>query len=414
MVEKILRVIMAYMLTAHCFSAQSQSLDSILQMIVSNNPEIKGLDLEYQASNVKEREANQLPNTVVGTGIPVLKPETRLGPQVLMVGASQMFPWFGTLNAKKEVFQSRSEEKYQMIEAKRLELISIAKVSYSRLQFLKSKKLVIEEVIKRLQSLQNITLAKIEAGMTSSANVLRLQLKIDELDQMLKKLINEELSDSAAINSLTGEDIGTAINVEVDEELPEISFDLNRLMEEIKVGNPYLKLLEQKKQTSIYKSDLIRKSGSPTIGLGMDYSVVNRRTDMDPIYNGRDIFVPRIMLSFPLQRGIVKAKQEAERLTQEAISLKKEDVITDIHSAITKQVSDYNNAKLDIELAEKQIKTGEAIYQILLAEYSTEGKGFDDLITIEIDLLNYRLNGESAKFRCKTSVANIEKFAEIN
>ncbi len=80
----------------------AQSLDSLLQLVVENNTQLKSIELEYESVMEKENQVNQLPNPQLGVGVPALRPETRLGPQMMMVSASQIFPWFGTLKSKEK------------------------------------------------------------------------------------------------------------------------------------------------------------------------------------------------------------------------------------------------------------------------------------------------------------------------
>ena len=113
-----IRVILAkisllIVLCALCLDkSNAQPLDSLLQLVVNNNTQLKAIELEYQAVLEKKNQVNQLPNPQLGVGVPVLRPETRLGPQMMMVSATQMFPWFGTLKSKEEVVISMSKAKY--------------------------------------------------------------------------------------------------------------------------------------------------------------------------------------------------------------------------------------------------------------------------------------------------------------
>ena len=95
----------------------AQSLDSLLQLAVSQNSQLKSLELEYKAALAKADQMSQLPNPQIGVGIPILQPETRLGAQQVMVSASQIFPWFGTLKAKEEVAISMSTIRYEKMAA---------------------------------------------------------------------------------------------------------------------------------------------------------------------------------------------------------------------------------------------------------------------------------------------------------
>ena len=111
-----------------CSIRQVQHLDSILQLVVDNNPELKALHLEYDAELMRKDQVSQLPNPTLGVGVPIFRPETRLGPQVLMISASQMFPWFGTNKAKEDVVISMSKSRFEKIELSRLQLFKKVQV----------------------------------------------------------------------------------------------------------------------------------------------------------------------------------------------------------------------------------------------------------------------------------------------
>ena len=104
-------------------SSKGQSLDSLLNKAYRNNPEINALRLEYEAALQKGPQVSQLQDPTIGVAVPVLQPETRLGAQVLMLSATQMFPWFGTLKAKGSVATLLAEAKYQDFLQAKFELI---------------------------------------------------------------------------------------------------------------------------------------------------------------------------------------------------------------------------------------------------------------------------------------------------
>ena len=100
----------------------AQSLDTLLIKAVQNHPELKSLEAEYEAHVLKAVQVQQLPDPQLGIGVPVLRPETRLGPQLVGLKGSQMFPWFGTQNIKKEIVLEMSKTKFEKIALFKLEL----------------------------------------------------------------------------------------------------------------------------------------------------------------------------------------------------------------------------------------------------------------------------------------------------
>ncbi len=393
-------------------SLHAQPLDSILMLVVENNAELKSLKLEFEAELMKADQVSQLADPQIGVGVPVLRPETRLGPQIMMVSASQMFPWFGTLKAKGDVVVSMSKVKYERIEAERLVLFNKVKIAYYKIQYLSEKELILQDVLVQLHAMKNISLAKVEAGQASSANVLRVQLKIDELNSMIEKIEQEKQKEYAIINELTIQPWTTVIVPDGEFNLPVISFDLGTYQNKIQAEFPMIRMLDLQKEVSQERLTVNQKMGAPKIGIGLDYALVNERSDMDPLYNGRDILVPKLMLTIPIYRKAYKAKEQEELFVQQALDYSKEQLITELLSLLLQFKADYDNAVIDNELSIQQIETSNLAYNILLADYSSGGRGFDDLLQVQMELLNYQLKEKQSLLSAKIAVSNIERITD--
>lgn len=405
----ILLVLIGSCLSNHMIA---QPLDSILMLVVENNAALKSLHLEFEAEAMKADQVSQLPDPQLGIGVPVLRPETRLGPQVMMVSASQMFPWFGTLNSKKDVVISMSKVKFERIEAERLMIFNKVKMAYFKLQFLKEKERILADILIQLNAMKNISLAKVEAGMTSTANVLRVQLRIDELSITLQKIKHEEQKENAIINEMTLQPTSNRIRTEGLLELPIISFDLEQYRNKILSDFPMMRMLDLQKEVSQERLDVNNKMGAPKLGVGLDYSLVNPRTDMDPMYNSRDILIPKIMLTVPLYRKEYRAKEKEELLIQQSLDFSKEQLEAELLSMLVQFHADYENAVLDHQLAGQQMETAGSAYSILLSEYSSSGKGFDDLLQVQMQLMNYQLQVKQSLLSAKLAVSNIERLTD--
>lgn len=387
----------------------AQPLDSILMLVVENNAELKSLQLDFEAEALKADQVSQLPDPQLGVGIPLLRPETRLGPQVIMVSASQMFPWFGTLKSKEDVAISMSKVKFERIEAERLILFNQVKNAYYKLQFLEEKEMIITDILTQLNAIKRVSVANVESGKTSSANVLRVQLKIDELKNTLNKIAQEKQKEYSIINGLTLQPWSNVIRTEGDLELPIISQDLEAYQNKIQTDFPMVRMIDMQKEVSQNKLEVNRRMGAPTVGVGLDYALVNERIDMNPANNGRDVLVPKLMVSVPLYRKAYKAKEKEELLIQESLEFSKEQLVAELLSMLHQFKAVYDNAVLDHELAQQQIETSSLVYNMFIKDYSSSGRGFDELLEIQIQLLNYKLQEKQSVLTAKMAVSSIER-----
>ncbi len=231
--------------------SNAQSLDSLLQLVVENNPTLKSLQLEYEAEAAKANQVSQLPNLEFGAGIPVLRPETRLGSQVVLLSASQMFPWFGTLKSKENVVISMSKAKYEMVSATKLNLFSRVKVAYYQLYFLIEKERIITEYLDIYHTIESVTLAKVESGQSTAADVFRIQIKIQEFENELQMIQNNKIALSAEINELTN--LPWNNEVRPTDQLADVAtldYNLEEFKSKISQNHPLINQLDSKIEAS--------------------------------------------------------------------------------------------------------------------------------------------------------------------
>lgn len=406
-------IILSVVIFGFSITSTAQSLDSLLQLVVDNNPELKSLQLEYEAEVLKVDQVSQLPNPEIGVGVPVLRPETRLGPQIVMVSASQMFPWFGTFKSTKEVVISMSKAKYERIAAVKLTLYNKVKVAYYQINFLNEKAEILTEFLEIYKTLESVALAKVESGQSTTADVLRIQLKLQEFEQELNLIDNQKLMYDAQINDLTSQAFDTKIRVTDDlSNPPVLSFDLEGYQKQIREHHPLMVKMDNEIEVSKNKQAVNSSVNKPKIGVGIDYSLVGQRTDANPEFNGRDIFIPKVKVSIPIYRKSYRAKNEEETKYQESLEMQKLSLENKMLGLLLKYKSDYDNAILRVELNNQQIETTQMAYEVLLAKYSSTGKGFDDLLQIQNQLLAYKLGLKMEKLISFIAVANIDRLTD--
>ncbi|MBD3639174.1 MAG: TolC family protein [Crocinitomicaceae bacterium] len=396
------------------FISLAQPLDSLLELATNNNPELKAIHAEYEAILSRGDQVSQLPDPTIGTGVPVLQPETRLGPQVLMVSASQMFPWFGTLQAKEDAVVSMSKAKFEMISATKLDLFYKIKVAYYMLDFLTLKAEVLLKSKNLYQSLESIALAKVESGQALTSDVLRIQLVIQDIDQKLRVIDNTKIKFEAIINQYTNRDPGEKVNIVSElNTITAFQFDTTALGQKVRDHHPMIMNMNYQLEASDNRLIANKKMNSVKFGVGVDYNVVAPRTDANPLGNGRDILVPKIMFNVPIYRKSYKAKEQEEYYTQESIEYRKE-VFTDmIMRQLIEYKVDYDNALLEFELHEKQIETTNMAIEVLLVNYSSSGKGFDELLQLQNQLLKHEIGLIKGKLDMRIAIANIERLTDF-
>lgn len=369
---------------------RAQSLDSLLNEAVQNHPELKALQAEYEAQLQQATQVEQLPDAELGIGVPILPPETRLGPQLLTLKASQMFPWFGTQTLKSDIVLDMSRANFERIAMFKLDLFHSIRVSYYNLYLAELKQKLITDHLKNHRVLKSIILANIDAGKASVADVLRLQARINQLTNDSATIESNKIALSARIYEAIGTSDTRLIKVENLPDTPsELNIDTVDFRRKIVAHHPMMKQINAKIEASKKKQELNEKSGMPMIGLGVDYTVVGERTDANPDQNGRDILAPKAMITLPINRNKYKAIHKEEELLQVAFEADQRALENKLLRLVTEYMVEHNDAIRNIGYLRSQKELTTSIHELLLTEYSSDGLGFDEILITLNELYKY-------------------------
>ncbi len=401
------------------FATKAQTINELLQMSVKNSPKLNAVRLEYEAAQMVKDQVGELPDPQVGLGLPVLRTETRLGAPIVTVSASQMFPWKGTLKAKEQVAVAMSKTKYDDIEATRLDMEYQIRTAYYQLYLLAKRQAILRENLAVNNSLEQVVLGRVESGKAIASDVLRIQIKSKEIEQKIKVYEAQKRKYEAQIIELVGQDkLDKNRVVVMDDELSQIPILnlglLDTAFAKIQMNYPMLKKLDAMIEASRAVQHLNDLSEKPSFGVGLSYSLVQKRNDANPLHNGRDILMPTFKISVPIFRKKYGAKNQEEILKQKSLLDKRSALELKIQSKLKMALSDYEQAILQIDLAKDQRRLTKSAFDMLLSFYSAKGQRFNELLKLQDQLYNYQLQEEIGKVKLFLAQANWKRWGLLD
>ena len=385
-------IIIIWLLFVSTF-AKGQQLQSYIQEAERNNPQIQAYELRYNIAQEKVKEVNTLPSTTVSAGYFVSEPETRTGAQRARFSVSQMLPWFGTITARENYASSMVETEFVEIAiAKRKLALSIAG-SYYELNGIEVKQGVLDENIQLLKTYERLALTSVEVGKTSAVDVLRLQIRQNELQQQKEVLQQEYLAEQALFNNLLNRRESMAIEL-----VPTLVLPLeDPFFQQDSLGlNPEL-IKYDRLYESITQSELLNhKESAPNIGFGLDYIPVSERPDMSFSDNGKDIVMPMVSLSIPIFNNRYKSISKQNELRQKEIESQKIERLNLLETTFAKAIAMRNQARINFNTQEKNLKQARDAEEILIKNYETGTIDFNDVLDIQELQLKFQMNSIEA------------------
>ena len=400
--KKLVLIIICFLSFA---SSNAQQLETFIEEALANSPEIQKFELQHKRATEKVNEANTIPNTEFGVGYFVSEPETRTGAQRFKVSAKQMMPWFGNITARENYVNSLADAKYEDIVIAKRKIMASVSQSYYNLYANKAKQEVLTENIKLLETYETLSLNSVEVGKASAVDVLRLQMRQNEMQQLLDVLSQQFLAEQTNFNKLLNRDKTISVNVINELNLPSEDFEIN--LEKLALHPELLKY--DKLYHSVEQSELLnQKESSPIIGFGLDYISVSERPNMDFSDNGKDIIMPMVSMSIPIFIKKYKSKSKQNELQQQEIEFQKQERLNTLEAILDKAINDRISARIRFATQTINLIQAKDAEEILIKNYETGTIDFNDVLDIQELQLKFQMNQiDSVKmYYVKTTIIN--------
>ncbi|MDO9550963.1 TolC family protein [Rhodonellum sp.] len=241
------------------------------------------------------------------------------------------------------------------------------------------------------------------SGSGKLTDVLRLQIQIKALESELRQLEANRPPLISRFNSLLNQAPKTVVELESEMLAKVLSLDAEAFLDSVLVNNPMVKMLEAEGLAYRKQAEMAKLEGKPMFGLGVNYMVFTPRPEsgtiggMDgmgymPSGMGQNMVMPMVTLSLPIYRKKFKAMEKEAIIWRESNALQKEDIENTLTVQVEEITKDIRNTELRVELLREQIALTQQTLEIMITAYATESSSFEEILTVQRELLDYRLS----------------------
>lgn len=385
----------------------AQDLQTFIDEAMANSPEIQKVDFQYKIASEKVQEVNSLPNTEFNFGVMAIAPEMEMPMERFRASAMQMLPWFGTISARENYASSMADAQYvEVTIAKRKLALSVAQFYY-QLYEIRAKQEVLEKNIALLRTYERLALTSVEVGKASAVDVLRLQIRQNELQQSIDVLKQQNKGIQAALNSVMNREHDREIAAVSSLEIPENDnfYSYERLS-----VNPEL-LKYDKLYESVEHSELLnQKESGPMVGFGVEY--INQENSPMITSDFKDMVMPMVSLSIPIFNNKYKSQTRQNELRKLEIQSQKEERLNVLKAELAKAISLRNQARIKYETQAKNLKQAKDAEEILIKNYETGTIDLKDVLDIQELQLKFQMSQIEAVKQYYAQVAVINYLIE--
>ena len=371
-------------------TAMNQSLDYYLEIALQKNPDLKAAYFSFEAQLEKVEQVKFLVNPTLGFGYFISPIETRLGSQQTKISLSQIFPWFGTLSAKKDVASLMAAAQFEEFRNKQALLAFEVKTAYYK--YLEALELleIHQQNLSIVKSHANMAKIAYSNGKSKNTEIFEANLMLDEITSniyilnkrlnLLKKSFNRLLnrSDSLEITAAT-------LAVPID-------FEINEDPDSLLSNHPKLTALEKQMAAAIIDENVVRKNGFPQIGLGFDYMIIQPLDGPTIKNNGKDALMPIFSLSLPIFRKKYQSQTREIRLYQKQLEAQKIQLQNTLAIEWISTQNQRFESKAQYDLNKQRIQNANQEINFALNNLKNDNINFKNILESQNNLLKFKLS----------------------
>jgi len=445
-----------------------QPVDSLmhyLEIAAKNNPNVLQKYSEYQAALQKVPQVGSLPDPDLSIGIFLSPMELIGGNQVADIRLMQMFPWFGVLKAAKDEMSLMAKAKYESFRDAKLQVFfDVQRTSYEYQKIMQEIR-ISERNVEILRSIERLSLVKFKSasinnenssldtrasratqstsngsasmqimngntgnvsdaaattnmqgsvmgastGGSGLADIYRIQIEIGEIENSIALLRNQKNTVGARFNSYLNRPMEHAIYLSDTLISDTLALPLTAASDSMLTNNPMLGMLQYEKQSLIARERMVIKMGYPMIGLGINYTVINKNPMSTSSMNGKDMVMPMITFTLPIYRNKYRAIRNEAIYLQEATEHVYTTTSNNLQTEYYQALQQYQDAQRRIKLYENQSAITKRTLEIMVKSYSASDVVLTDILRVRQQALDNELKQIEAVADYNTATAWIKR-----
>lgn len=385
-------------------------LDDYLRYAALENPGLEAMFQEWRAALERLPQVGAMPDPRFSYGYYFGEVETRVGPMQHALGLSQTFPWFGRLEDREDAASRHANAARERFEAARLALFLRVERAYNDLFFLGRSIEITRDNIELLRQFERVARSRYRVAAAGHPDIIRIQVELGMLEDRLRQLRDLRAPYAARLNAALNRptDAEVAWPAAVSERVVEVSEAT--LLAALRERNPELLALQEEIERERIGAEIARKEGFPDITLGIAYTVIGERSDVDLDENGDDAILGTLSVNLPIWREKYDAGVREAMARRLAAAGRRGEAANSLAAELREALFEHEDARRRIALYRDTLvpKATESL-QASLGAFAQGQADFLDLVDAQRTLLEFQLGLERALVDRATSHARVEQ-----
>ncbi|MHC4364358.1 MAG: TolC family protein [Planctomycetota bacterium] len=384
-------------------------LEAYLRYAALNNAALKASFEQWKAAIEEVPQAKSLPDPKFTYSYFIREVETRVGPQRQKFGIMQVFPWFGKIEARTDAAAAKAKAARKRYEAAKLELFWQVKDAFYEYLYLGSAVEIARQNLELLKHFEDVARTRYMAAAASHPDVIRAQVELAKLEDVLKSLEEFREPIMARLNAVLNRRSFELLPWPKKEEFEPVEVEREKVVVLLKQMNPELVAIDYDVEAARHRVELAKKKFWPDIGVGVDWIETDSAVGPGVSDSGKDPLVLMFSMNLPIWRENYKAgerqarsdvrRTEQQRIeTENTIVARAEQVLYDFEDS-NRKIRLYGDVL--VPKAEELLAASETAYRSGVIDFLS-------VIDAQRTQLKFQLQYERAVTDNKQKLAELE------
>ena len=388
------------------------TLQDYLRFASLHNAGLKAAFEQWKAAVEQVPQAEALPDPKFTYGYFINEVETRVGPQRQKFGIMQVFPWFGKIEARTDAAAAAAKAARKQYEAVKLKLFFEVKDAFYEYTYLARAVEIARENLELIKHFEEVARTKYMAAVAGHPDVIRAQVELAKLEDVLKSL--EELREPivARLNAVLNRPSFEMLPWPQRENFRKVKVGRQQIIVILRQMNPELAALDFDVEAAKHRVELAKKKFWPDVGVGLDWIQTDEARMSGVSDSGRDPVVLMFSMNLPIWRESYKAAELQAKANVRKTSQQKTQSENTIIARAERVLYDFDDSDRKIKLygdilvpkAEELLRASETAYQAGTIDFLS-------LIDAQRTLLEYQLRYERGVTDNQQKLAELEMLA---
>ena len=149
--------------------------------------------------------------------------------------------------------------------------------------------------------------------------------------------------------------------------------------------------------------------GYPMVGLGVNYTLINKSEMSTSPMNGKDMIMPMVTVTLPIYRKKYKAMKTETSLMKTATEQNYTATANSLQTEYYEASKLFQDAQRRITLYENQSQLAKKSLDILTKSFSVSGSGLTDILRIRQQTLDYEFKQVEAVVDYNTAISWLKR-----